>query len=311
MGCWLVPAGILGPAGAGLARWRGRRSRRCSRTCGKGWRKRAVSCKSTNPSARAQLLHDAACTAEPKPRTHEVCLLKRCHKHKKLQWLVSAWSQVCSSDSPQNSVSLFSPSCLLLPPLPSLCLLTLSEFSFRCFESVTSLSHGLRSPASLASMPTSLDIQSLFTMTLCSVTCERGMQQRVLRCAEKYISGKYRELASRKCLHLPKPDLELERTCGPFPCPKHPTYHAAGPPRGSWFASPWSQCTASCGGGVQRRTVQCLLGGQPASDCFLHQKPETSLACNTHFCPISEKRGEYRAPQLDLGVSGGDVKLLE
>lgn len=71
------------------------------------------------------------------------------------------------------------------------------------------------------------------------------------------------------------------------------------------------QCTASCGGGVQRRTVQCLLGGQPASDCFLHQKPETSLACNTHFCPISEKRGEYRAPQLDLGVSGGDVKLLE
>lgn len=138
----------------------------CSRTCGKGWRKRAVSCKSTNPSARAQLLHDAACTAEPKPRTHEVCLLKRCHKHKKLQWLVSAWSQVCSSDSPQNSVSLFSPSCLLLPPLPSLCLLTLSEFSFRCFESVTSLSHGLRSPASLASMPTSLDIQSLFTMTL-------------------------------------------------------------------------------------------------------------------------------------------------
>lgn len=70
----------------------------CSRTCGKGWRKRAVSCKSTNPSARAQLLHDAACSAESKPRTHEVCLLKRCHKHKKLQWLVSAWSQVCSSD---------------------------------------------------------------------------------------------------------------------------------------------------------------------------------------------------------------------
>ncbi|KAH0511748.1 A disintegrin and metalloproteinase with thrombospondin motifs 16 [Microtus ochrogaster] len=140
----------------------------CSRTCGKGWRKRTVACKSTNPSARAQLLHDAACTSEPKPRTHEVCLLKRCHKHKKLQWLVSAWSQ-------------------------------------------------------------------------CSVTCERGTQQRVLRCAEKYVSGKYRELVSKKCLHLPKPDLELERACALFPCPKNLPYSAAGPQRGSWFASPWSQ----------------------------------------------------------------------
>ena len=66
----------------------------CSRTCGKGWRKRSVACKSTNPSARAQLLPDAVCTTEPKPRTHEACLLRRCHKHRKLQWLVSAWSQV-------------------------------------------------------------------------------------------------------------------------------------------------------------------------------------------------------------------------
>lgn len=145
----------------------------CSRTCGKGWRKRTVACKSTNPSARAQLLHDTACTSEPKPRTHQVCLLKRCHKHKKLQWLVSAWSP-------------------------------------------------------------------------CSATCQRGTQHRVLRCAEKYVSGKYRELASKKCLHLPKPDLELERACGLIPCPKHPPYAASGPPRGSWFASPWSLVRRLC-----------------------------------------------------------------
>ena len=31
----------------------------CSRTCGKGWRKRSVACKSTNPSARVQLLPPA------------------------------------------------------------------------------------------------------------------------------------------------------------------------------------------------------------------------------------------------------------
>ncbi|KAM5168930.1 A disintegrin and metalloproteinase with thrombospondin motifs 16 [Callospermophilus lateralis] len=192
----------------------------CSQTCGKGWRKRAVACKSTNPSARARLLPDATCTAEPKPRTHEPCLLKRCHKHKKLQWLVSAWSK-------------------------------------------------------------------------CSATCERGTQKRFLKCAEKFVSGKYRELASRKCLHVPKPDLELARPCALFACPAHPPQAAAGPPGGGWVASPWSQCSASCGGGVQRRSVQCMAGGRPASDCSPHQKPESSLACNTHFCTIPEKKDTF------------------
>ncbi|XP_043457395.1 A disintegrin and metalloproteinase with thrombospondin motifs 16 [Prionailurus bengalensis] len=189
----------------------------CSRTCGKGWRKRSVACKSTSPVARPQLLPDTVCSSEPKPRTHEVCLLKRCHKQMELQWLVSAWSQ-------------------------------------------------------------------------CSVTCERGTQRRFLKCAEKHVSGKYRELASKKCLHLPRPSVELERACAPFPCPGHPPHAAAGPPRASWFASPWSQCTASCGGGVQTRAVQCLAGGRPAPGCFMHQKPAASLACNTHFCPIAEKK---------------------
>ncbi|XP_006901364.1 PREDICTED: A disintegrin and metalloproteinase with thrombospondin motifs 16 [Elephantulus edwardii] len=192
----------------------------CSRTCGKGWRKRSVACKSTNPSARAQLLPDAVCTSEPKPRTHEACLLRRCHKHKKLQWLVSAWSQ-------------------------------------------------------------------------CSVTCDGGIQTRFLRCAEKFVSGKYRELASKKCVQLPKPDLGLQRACAPSPCAKYPLYPPAGPPRPAWVTSPWSQCTATCGGGVQTRSVHCRLGGQLASGCNPHQKPSDSLACNTHFCPIAEKEDAF------------------
>ncbi|XP_006875027.1 PREDICTED: A disintegrin and metalloproteinase with thrombospondin motifs 16 [Chrysochloris asiatica] len=189
----------------------------CSRTCGKGWRKRSVACKSTNPSSRAQLLPDAVCTSEPKPRTQEACLQKRCHRHKKLQWLVSAWSQ-------------------------------------------------------------------------CSATCDRGIQTRFLRCAEKFVSGKYRELASKKCWHLPKPELALERVCILSSCPKYPLYSASDPPRVTWVTSPWSQCTASCGGGVQTRTVQCRAGSQLVSGCSPHQKPMGSLACNTHFCPITEKK---------------------
>lgn len=67
---------------------------------------------------------------------------------------------------PQNAVGLTPPSSLLLPPLASPCLLTLPKFCFPCFESVPSISHGPRSPASLASLLPSLSAQSLLTMTL-------------------------------------------------------------------------------------------------------------------------------------------------
>lgn len=48
-------------------------------------------------------------------------------------------------------------------------------------------------------------------------------------------------MAARKCRHLLPPSLERERACTLSPCPGRPPLAAAGPPRGRWFASPWSQ----------------------------------------------------------------------
>ncbi|KAM6455045.1 A disintegrin and metalloproteinase with thrombospondin motifs 16 isoform 2-T2 [Liasis olivaceus] len=138
----------------------------CSRTCGKGWRKRTVLCKSFSSSPWAQILSDAACATELKPKMQDICLLKRCYKNKKLQWFVSTWTE-------------------------------------------------------------------------CSVTCGKGIQRRTLNCAEKYLSGKYRELAPKKCAHLQKPNIELEKVCTLHPCYKHSVYLSIN--QGSWFSSPWSQ----------------------------------------------------------------------
>ncbi|XP_058032592.1 A disintegrin and metalloproteinase with thrombospondin motifs 16-like [Ahaetulla prasina] len=66
----------------------------CSRTCGKGWRKRTILCKSFSSSRWNQILPDVACAAELKPKMQETCLLKRCYKNKKLQWFVSTWTEV-------------------------------------------------------------------------------------------------------------------------------------------------------------------------------------------------------------------------
>lgn len=51
------------------------------------------------------------------------------------------------------------------------------------------------------------------------------------------------------------------------------------------------QCTVTCGGGVQARMVQCLVQGKPSPGCALYLKPSMSQACNTNFCPPSEKKG--------------------
>ncbi|XP_073534603.1 A disintegrin and metalloproteinase with thrombospondin motifs 16 [Phyllobates terribilis] len=187
----------------------------CSRTCGKGWRKRSVFCKSTNPSLRALILHDSACTSEFKPKTQESCLVKRC-KSKELQWLVTSWSK-------------------------------------------------------------------------CSVTCGIGFQKRTLQCIEKHVSGKSRDVAAKKCLHLEKPNVELEKVCQQHDCPRYPFQPVIPHPRGAWYSSPWSQCSVSCGGGIQGRTVQCLIHGRPSSGCLASQKPISSQACNTEFCPPEKK----------------------
>ncbi|XP_055965051.1 A disintegrin and metalloproteinase with thrombospondin motifs 16 [Sorex fumeus] len=184
----------------------------CSRPCGKGWRKRTVACRSSDPaSPKEALLPDAHCAPQPRPSAHEPCVRRRCPRPKKLQWLVSAWSQ-------------------------------------------------------------------------CSASCGSGTQRRVRRCAEKYVSGKYRELPTESCGPLRPPTLELEQACSEGPC--SPPAQGGGPLQATWLATPWSQCSASCGGGVQRRSVQCLRGGRPAPDCPLPQKPAASLACNTYFCPV-------------------------
>ncbi|XP_071403201.1 A disintegrin and metalloproteinase with thrombospondin motifs 16-like, partial [Centroberyx affinis] len=115
-------------------------------------------------------------------------------------------------------------------------------------------------------------------------------------------AGKYRELAAKKCHHVPKPSVELQRPCVPAECPARTTppvrpwstHHRALPPqplpRPDWHSSPWSQCTVTCGGGVQARTVQCLAQGKPSPGCSLHLKPAMSQACNTNFCPQPEKK---------------------
>ncbi|XP_076142760.1 A disintegrin and metalloproteinase with thrombospondin motifs 18 isoform X1 [Alosa pseudoharengus] len=199
----------------------------CSKTCGRGVHKRSVFCRSTDPGARAVVVPDSMCKLHHKPKAQETCVLARCPKNERLQWVTTAWGE-------------------------------------------------------------------------CSASCGTGLRRRELRCGERDFRGGYVEFPIRRCRNLPKPPAELQQPCSRGPCPQPPPQpHPQPPPHAvvlGWYSSPWQQCSVSCGGGVQTRTIQCLRQGRPAAGCLAHQRPVSSRACNTHFCPAPAPAPAPAAP---------------
>ncbi|PNJ61930.1 ADAMTS18 isoform 1 [Pongo abelii] len=181
----------------------------CSKTCGRGVRKRELLCK----GSATETLPESQCTSLPRPELQEGCVLRRCPKNNRLQWVASSWSE-------------------------------------------------------------------------CSATCGLGVRKREMKCSEKGFQGKLITFPERRCRNIKKPNLDLEETCNRRACPAHPVYNVGA----GWYSSPWQQCTVTCGGGVQTRSVHCVQQGRPSSSCLLHQKPPVLRACNTNFCPAPEKR---------------------
>ncbi|XP_053699807.1 A disintegrin and metalloproteinase with thrombospondin motifs 16 [Synchiropus splendidus] len=259
----------------------------CSRSCGGGEQTRQVQCVQRIAQTSTDSLPDSRCVL-PTPARRRTCNTHGCPA----LWTPGPWSQCsrkCGNGLRKRTV-------LCTRSLPGSPTHTLLD----------SFCSGLPKPSGQESCfikrcEKQRKLQwFVSTWQECSVTCGRGRQARFIKCAEKDTAGKYRELAPKKCHHISKPIVELQRTCDLAECPvrttppvqRWSTHHRlhSPPPRPEWRSSAWSQCSVTCGGGVQGRDVHCLLRGAPVSGCALHLKPSASQACNTNFCPQPEKK---------------------
>ncbi|XP_072317058.1 A disintegrin and metalloproteinase with thrombospondin motifs 16 [Eucyclogobius newberryi] len=266
----------------------------CSRSCGGGEQTRQVQCAQKTSSSNMDPLPGSQCP-QPTPGRRQSCNTHSCPP----AWSSGPWSQCsrkCGNGLRKRAVLCASASIGSQSHTvsDSLCIhLSKPSAQETCF---------------IKRCPKQRKVQwFVSTWQQCSVTCGRGVQARFIKCAEKDTAGKYRELAAKKCQHVPKPTVDLQRACTLAECPVRTTpalyrwkshHHHAAPPqpvpapahKPEWHPSAWSQCTVTCGGGVQLRSIQCLAQGKPSTGCSAPSKPLISQACNTNFCPQPEKK---------------------
>ncbi|KAF3704326.1 A disintegrin and metalloproteinase with thrombospondin motifs 14 [Channa argus] len=104
----------------------------------------------------------------------------------------------------------------------------------------------------------------------CSKTCGKlGYQTRVVQCMQALHNGTSRPVHSKHCTE-DRP--EMRRACNHTICPAQ------------WRTGAWSQCSVTCGEGIQQRQVVCKASDNTIGECE-GEKPETVLICNLNACP--------------------------
>uniref|UniRef100_A0A674KEU1 PLAC domain-containing protein n=2 Tax=Terrapene triunguis TaxID=2587831 RepID=A0A674KEU1_9SAUR len=98
----------------------------------------------------------------------------------------------------------------------------------------------------------------------CTPSCGPGFRHRLVLCK----SGDHSTtLPTSQCPENTKPPINMR--CNLRRCP---------PPR--WVTGEWGECSAQCGLGQQRRSVQCLTHtGQLSGDCGENLKPAGMQQC--------------------------------
>ncbi|MEQ2272578.1 hypothetical protein XENORESO_000987 [Xenotaenia resolanae] len=129
-------------------------------------------------------------------------------------------------------------------------------------------------------------------LTQCSVTCGRGSQERVVLCVNRHTEE---EVPEGNCDSAAKPAAE-EESCNTQPCPPF------------WEASAWSECSVSCGPGVQQRQLQCRQSFGSRSTMVHPQRcahltpPDSTQVCQLRLCSHWEVSTNWSTCSVDCGV---------
>ncbi|CAM9397455.1 unnamed protein product [Lampetra fluviatilis] len=128
--------------------------------------------------------------------------------------------------------------------------------------------------------------------TECTVTCGHGQRVPVFGCVHR---TSQRAVPDSLCDATMKPSPEPE-ACATKPCPAY------------WDLGEWSECTRTCGSGVQHRQVLCRqvyagrASGVHPSRCRHLPAPDTSSPCQEKICSEWLVRGDWSPCSVPCGL---------
>ncbi|CEF59256.1 A disintegrin and metalloproteinase with thrombospondin motifs 9 [Strongyloides ratti] len=236
----------------------------CSAPCGGGWRRRNVTC-STN-----------RCKETDKPNVFDRCNKNAC---KTGVWQYSPWTrcsvscdngiqsrQVWCEKDIVNRIKTSDNDCYQeeKPILTRQCTMPKCSFKNNILLSNIIPKNGEKS----INKNTYRWIADKWSS--CSKSCGKGSKNRRVYC----INYKQETVNSTLCNIREKPENVIE--CKVASCVR-------------WKADKWSECSATCGYGIQRRSIQCKLGRRPVPpdiNCMHLPKPLETRKCKITDCPI-------------------------
>uniref|UniRef100_A0A673Z7D6 ADAMTS like 3 n=1 Tax=Salmo trutta TaxID=8032 RepID=A0A673Z7D6_SALTR len=305
----------------------------CTVTCGRGLRYRVVLC----IDHRGQ--HTGGCNTSLKPHIKEDCLVPvACHKPResvpveaKLPWLKQAQEleeQRTATEEPTLIPGPWSPcsvTCGLGKQTRELkCRVLLSftqtevdlpeeecgeerpELERPCDGGACTLGPGFspdlqdpQGPHTQGEEPHHWDYRGF---SGCSASCATGEQTAVVRCVSRRRGGE--EVDDSHCDPSSRPPV-MGRICNPEPCP----------PR--WEVTAWTRCSASCGVGIQTRSVFCMrvLSVEQQDSVSVSEKecrefkPSILQPCNQVDCPPAWETEPWQECSLSCG-GGSQVRTV-
>ncbi|XP_028989256.1 A disintegrin and metalloproteinase with thrombospondin motifs 14 isoform X2 [Betta splendens] len=114
----------------------------------------------------------------------------------------------------------------------------------------------------------------------CSKTCGKlGYQTRVVQCVQALPNGTGAGTSTGAGTGRP---VHSKHCPGDRPETRKACNHTACPPQ--WRTGAWSQCSVTCGEGIQQRQVVCKASDNTVGECE-GERPETVLICKLSRCP--------------------------
>uniref|UniRef100_A0A4W4DYE8 PLAC domain-containing protein n=1 Tax=Electrophorus electricus TaxID=8005 RepID=A0A4W4DYE8_ELEEL len=140
----------------------------------------------------------------------------------------------------------------------------------------------------------------LIGTTDCSATCGKGSSHTVFGCVHR---ATHERVSDSLCDGTAKPSPQDE-PCNIQPCPAF------------WDIGEWSECSKSCGLGLQHRQVLCRQAyanrtlSVHASHCRHLPQPESSSPCQLKICSEWQLRSEWSPCSVPCGVGQRSREVL-